>query len=136
MKKGIFVILRYLAAMIVGYAVIAIGTTLTFEVWLGGISYHTSTASTLALATFGALASGLAGGYAAAWIGGRRPTSHAAVVLIFLTIDTVFVVTSGISNDPLAFDLAASVGLMAATVLGGWVRKRSIGRPQPVTVAG
>ncbi len=124
MKDPILTALRYLAAMLAGYGLIAIGTTLTFEVWLGGIGYHTSTAKTLVLATLGALASGVLGGYVAAWIGAQRPIRHAAAVLVLLLIDTFYVVTSGISSDPLAFDLAASGGLMAAALLGGWLRRR------------
>lgn len=122
MQDSLLTALRYLAAMLAGYGLIAVGTTLTFEVWLGGISYHTSSDKTLLLATLGALASGLVGGFVAAWIGAQRPIRHAVAVLLPLLVDTIYVVTSGISSDPLAFDLAAGGGLMAATVLGGWLR--------------
>lgn len=63
--------------------------------------------------------SGLCGGCLAALIGRRSPMLHATAVLILLTIDTIYVVTSGISRDPVWFDLLNSFGLMFATVCGG-----------------
>ena len=114
---------RSLAAVVVGYAVIAIGTTLAFEVWLGGIGYHKSSTPVLAVASLAAFLSGFSGGYAAAWLGGRPQLLHAAGVLIPLIIDTTYVVTSGVSSDPLWYDLAGAVTLMGAAVLGGYVRQ-------------
>lgn len=112
-------ILRTVAAVVAGYAVIVAGTTLTLEVLLGGFGYYESSRLELAAASVGAVVSGLAGGFVAAWIGGRHPVRHALGVLIPLTIDTAFVLTSGISSDPLWFDSIASVTLMASTVVGG-----------------
>lgn len=128
MREGLLTALRFAAAAIAGYAVIAVGTTLTFEVLLGGIGYYESSPGELAAATLGALLSGLAGGLVAALIGGRRPLAHALGVLVFLFLDTGYVLTSGISSDPLWFDLFAAGGLIAATVLGGWLRKTSLER--------
>jgi len=128
MAAKILSTLRFLIAAVVGYAAIVVGTTLTFEVWLGGIGWSKSSPGVLALATAGALVSGLAGGYLAAWIGGRRPVLHALGVLGFLIIDTTYVITSGISVDPVWFDLAAGGGLMAATAVGGFLHKWVRGR--------
>lgn len=123
MKEKLLTALRYAVAAFAGYLTIVLGTTLTLEVLLGGFTYVGSTPATLAAAALGSTLSGLLGGYLAAWIGGRRPVSHALGVLVFLTLDTHFVVTSGISNDPLWFNLAAGGGLMAAAVLGGFLRR-------------
>ncbi len=113
--------LRSVLAVLAGYVVIALGTTLTFEVLLGGISYHTSSAGVLALASVGAFLSGLCGGLVAAGIAGRTPVLHAVGVLIPITLDTTYVIFSGISNDPIWFDLVGSGTLMAAAVLGGYL---------------
>ncbi len=122
--------LRSVGAVVAGYLVIAIGTTLTLEIWLDGVGYHESPPSELALATFGAVLSGLAGGLTAAWVGGRRPLLHAVGVLVPLTIDTTWVVTSGISHDPVWFDLGGGLTLMATAILGGYLVERHRARRQ------
>ncbi len=67
MKSTFLSGLRSLFAVVAGFLVIALGTTLTFTVWLGGIGFHKSGPTELALATVGALASGLAGGQQPWW---------------------------------------------------------------------
>ncbi len=117
-------LLRSLLAIVAGYFVIVLGTTFAFEALLGGIGYHESSPGELALATLGAGLSGLAGGLTAAWVAGRRPLLHAALVLIPLALDTTYVLTSGISDDPIWFDLGGGLTLMAAAVLGGYLLER------------
>ena len=132
MKEHLLIALRYAAAAVAGYLLIVLGTTLILEVLLDGFTFTGSSAGALAVATAGVLLSGLAGGYLAGWIGGPRPVAHALGVLVFLTVDTTYVVTSGISKDPIWFDLVAGIGLMAATVLGGFLR-RAVRRRSEVT---
>jgi hypothetical protein len=123
MRHKILRAARSLTAVVAGYAVIVAGTILAFEVWLGGIGYYTSSTSVLAVASLAAFASGLAGGYVAAWLGGRPHQLHAAGVLLPLIIDTTYVVTSGVSSDPLWYDLVGAATLMAAAITGGYVRQ-------------
>ena len=119
MLKMILRGLRSLGAAFAGYMVIVAGTTLAFTVWLGGVGYN-SPLQTLILASGGAVLSGLCGGYAAAWLGGRSPVLHALGVLVFLTVDTAFVLS--VTKDPLWFELMVGFTLMAATVAGGLLR--------------
>ena len=138
MKKRLMTALRYAAAAVAGYLLIALGNVLTLEILLGGFTYTASSAGALAVAAVGSVLAGLAGGYLAGWIGGPWPVSHALGVLVFLGLDTFHVLTSGISSDPLWFDAMASAGLMAATVLGGFVRRMVLtgsGRPRSTSPA-
>lgn len=73
----------------------------------------------LVLATIGSCLSWLIGGLVAAFLAGRRPVAHAVGLLIPLTLDTIFVLTSGISSGPLWFDLGGSLTLMLAAIAGG-----------------
>ena len=123
MRNRVLRAARSLAAVVAGYAVIVAGTTLAFEVWLGGIGYYKSSTPVLAVASLAAFASGSAGGYVAAWLGGRPHLLHAAGVLLPLIIDTTYVVTSGVSSDPLWYDLVGALTLMAAAITGGYVRQ-------------
>jgi hypothetical protein len=115
--------LRSIAAVAAGYAVIVVGTFLAFEKWLGGIGYFKSSTPVLAAASVAAFVSGLAGGYVAAWVGGRPHVLHAAGVILPLIVDTTYVVTSGKSSDPLWYDLVGAATLMVAAVLGGFLRR-------------
>ena len=126
---------RSIAAIAAGYAVIVAGTTLAFEVWLGGVGYYKSSAQVLALASLAAVVSGFSGGYIAAWLGGRPQLLHGAGLLIPLIVDTTYVVTSGVSSDPLLYDLVGALTLMGAAVIGGYVRQliAKTGRVLPAT---
>ena len=118
-------IMRSIAAPILGYAVIVLGTSLSFRL-AHGINLE-SPLSHLVLGTMGVLVSGIAGGWVAGWVGGRRPVVHAASVLIFLVIDSTTVLFFRKRHDPLWFGLMSALGLMAATVAGGYVRRARLG---------
>ena len=98
-------------AVILGYALIVLLTTITFKL-TGPVEYGQTSLITFLLSGIGVFISGICGGYLAAWIGQRSPFLHATAVLIPLTLDTTFVVTSGISRDPIWFDLMNAFGLM------------------------
>lgn len=121
MRRPVLRALRSVAAVLAGYAVIVVGTTLAFETLLGGIGYYKSSGTVLAIASVAAFVVGFCGGFVSAWVGGRPRLPHAAGLLIPLAIDTTFVVTSGVSSDPLWYDLAGSLTLMVAALAGGYV---------------
>ena len=117
-------VLRSIAAVFAGYVVIVICTTVAFEYMLGGIGYYKSSAGVLAVATGAAIVSGLAGGFVAAWIGGKSHILHGSAVVIPLILDTTYVITSGISHDPVWYDLVGGITLMIAAILGGILKQR------------
>jgi hypothetical protein len=124
MRHKLLRVLRSTAAAIAGYVLIVIGTSLAFEYMLGGIGYYKSSPAVLAVASLAALVSGLAGGYVAAWVGGRPYLLNAAAVLVPLILDTTYVITSGISHDPVWYDLLGSGTLMLGAILGGILKQR------------
>jgi hypothetical protein len=132
MSKAVRII-RRIAAPIAGYAVIVVGTTCAFRL-AHGINLE-SPPSHLFFGTMGILASGIAGGWVAGWVGGRRPIAHAVSVLIFLAIDSTTVLFFRRHHDPLWFGLMSALGLMAATVAGGFLRGWRVARlllPRPL----
>ena len=110
---------RSILAPILGYAAIAIGTTIAFRL-AHGINLQ-SPPSHLVFGTMGILTAGLVGGAIAAWVGGTWPIAHAASVLIFLVVDSATVLFFRQRHEPLWFGLMSALGLMAATVAGGFV---------------
>ncbi len=130
--KRLWPTLRSVGVVLTGFVVIALGTTLTLEVWLGGISYAESSLSDLAFATAGACLSGLLGGMVAAFLASRRPVAHAIGLLLPIGIDTSVFLASGERTDPLWFDLAGSLTLMLSAIAGGVLLGRLRGKtPKP-----
>jgi hypothetical protein len=119
-------ILRALAAMIIGYGVIVVLTSLGFNVVLGGRPIYGGSTLVLASGLLVAVISGLAGGCIAGVIGPLRGLINAMLVLIPLTADTVFVLFFyKKSSAPFWFDAIASATLMLFTVGGGFLSGRT-----------
>lgn len=119
MSRKLVKILRSAGAVVLGYAVIVVCTSVGFKP-LGGIVHLNAPLRIQAAGAFVAVASGLLGGLIAALIAGSHPVRHATAVLVFLCIDTGVVLSRG-STDPLWFDLMGAGTLMLATVCGGVV---------------
>jgi hypothetical protein len=118
MPRRLVAFLRSLAAVIGGYAVVAAGTILTFNVLVGQVTVNSSSLQ-LMLGTIGAVISGLAGGMLAGIVAPRLPFLHTAGILILLAIDTASVLAKG--PGPVWFDLAGSSILGLAVLAGGWI---------------
>jgi hypothetical protein len=120
------IILRGIAAMIIGYAVIVALTIFGFNVLLGGRPLYGGSPIILSAGAIVAVVSGLLGGFIAGRIGASRGPINAALVLVPLTIDTIGVLFfSKGSNAPFWFDAMASGTLMLCTLLGGvWSDRR------------
>lgn len=116
-------LLRLVAAGVLGYAVIALLTTLGFVHWLDDADLYRGDWLLKSQGGLVALVSGLCGGAVAALIGGRRPWLHTLAVLPLLAVDTIYVLFFFARPDPapLWFELVSSLGLFAATLAGGWL---------------
>ena len=108
--------LRSILAVIVGFAVISIGTIITFNVLVGQVTVD-SRPTQILLGTIGAVISALAGGIAAGLIAPRAPVLHALALWIPIAIDTTSVVMRG--PGPAWFDLAGSSVLALSALAGG-----------------
>jgi hypothetical protein len=123
--KLIIVIIRGGAAMIIGYGVIVLLTSLGFNGVLGGRPLYGGSPFVLAAGMLVAVISGLIGGYIAGIIGAGRGLLNAALVLIPLTGDTIYVLFFfKRSTAPFWFDAMASATLMVCTLFGGLLRER------------
>lgn len=114
-------LLRLVTAGLLGYFLIVGLTTLGFVHWLDDANLYRGDWVLKAQAMLVALVSGLAGGSLAAWIGGSRPLRHTLAVLPFLVADTIYVLFFFPRTDPVWFDLVGSLGLIAGTLLGGFL---------------
>lgn len=120
MKSTIRSVLRSVGAVFAGFAVITLGTVLTFKVLLDNFGYYTSGPIDLVIGTVGALVSGLAGGFVAGRLAARYPFQHAAALVVPIALDTASIVASaGPDSDPLWFDIGGSATLLLGALLGG-----------------
>jgi hypothetical protein len=114
-------VLRSVGAVLAGFAVIALGTVLTFTVLVPDFGYSTSDTSDLVLGTLGAVLSGLAGGLVASWLAASQPLRHAAALAIPIALDTATIAANaGPGSDPLWFDLGGSATLLVSALVGGY----------------
>ena len=116
-----------------GFLVISLGTTLVLEAWFHDVTFHGSSTTVLVVSGLANFVVGIAGGLAAAALGGRWPLASAAVIGGFVTVDTVAILRSDRFDDPAWFTLLAGAGLLTAALLGGWLvrlyRERRNGEP-------
>ena len=85
------IVLRLVAAGVLGYAVIVALTTLGFSQWLGDPDFSQADWTLQAKGVLVALIAGLSGGGLAALLGGRQPLRHIVAVLPFLLADSIYV---------------------------------------------
>ena len=120
----IFCIVRGTAAMILGYGVIVVLTSLGFNGVLGGRPLYGGSPVVLGTGMLVAVIAGLAGGYTAAFIGPARGLLNASLVLIPLVGHTIFVLFFfKRSNAPFWFDAFAAATLMVCTLAGGLLKE-------------
>ncbi len=115
---------RGAAAMITGYVVIVGLTSIGFNGVFGGRALYGGSVLLLAAATLLAVVAGLVGGYLAGWIGPGLGRIGAALVLLPLAVDTIFVLFFWHGTSPFWFDAMGSITLMACTMAGGLLREK------------
>jgi hypothetical protein len=120
-------IIRCAAAMIIGYGVIVLLTSFGFNIVLGGRPQYGGPPLDLAAGMMTAIISGLVGGYVAGLVGPGRGMLNAALVLMPLIVDTIFVLFFfKKSTAPFWFDALGSATLMACTLLGGLLKEKTV----------
>lgn len=116
------VFLRSIAAIVVGYGVIDVLTSVGFSILtkVSGFRDWWGTPPTVLLAaTIITVVSGLIGGYLAGIIGAMRPLFNAALVLLPLAADSTWVFLYYKSSSPKWFETVGALTLMACTIAGG-----------------
>src|SRR5262245_7115824 len=73
-------ILRSIAGVLGGYALMGLLITLVQETWLGGISFRSSSAGVLLVGGFFTFLCAVVAGGFAGWVAGHHPVHHAAAM--------------------------------------------------------
>jgi hypothetical protein len=114
MKK----LLRTVAGVVCGYALMVVLITFVQENWFGGVGWGKTPVGTLAIAGFFTCVSAAVGAIVATAI--ARPTGllAAAIMSCVVVIETTTLVATGKVAGPLWFDILAAASLIAAILLG------------------
>jgi hypothetical protein len=128
-------LLRTIAGVVLGYAIMVVLITLVQETWFGGVAWGETPLAPLLLAGFFTCLAALIGAAAATAI--ARPGGRAAAVVMscLVAIETTVLVVTGRVGGPLWFDIAAAASLIVAIVLGAELVLRWTGRADALTRA-
>lgn len=118
-------IIRSILAVLGGYGIIVLITTIGFTWLLGNPDFYRGSGVTRLLGGVVAVVAGLAGGFAAGRIAPARPFLHAALVVIPIVMDSSYVFFVWRPRQPqpapLWFEAIGSLTLIFATLVGGWI---------------
>jgi hypothetical protein len=117
-------LVRSALAVISGYVTLILLATVVQEVWLGGVSYRSSTDATLMLAGIFTPLSAVAAGYLTALIARRRPFLHVMPMCLAIAVETTALYWTARVDGPLWFEALAGASLIAGALLGAWIWRR------------
>ena len=127
-REGKQAVVRSIVAVVVGYLVFALSAFAFFQV-SGQAPHQVAPVSVmLASAAFGAVFA-LLGGYVAAWLARRRPTTHGVAVAAVIAVGALVSLLSTLGKGAVWSQLAALVLMAPSAVLGGWLRARQVSGP-------
>lgn len=120
-------ILRGIAAIIVGYAIIVIFAILFQDVSFGGLSLAKSPWHHLLIGGSMTVVGALIAGYVMPIIANRQPYIYAWILAIWVLAEGIYLWVAGITTNPLLFDIAASSSLSIGVLVGCYYRVRQRG---------
>lgn len=120
-------ILRSIGAVVFGYLLFALLAFAFFQI--SGQAPHQKAPPTIMAGSIavGVVAAFL-GGYAAAWLAGKRPLAHAVAVSLALVLGATVSLASTLGRGAIWSQLAALLLMAPSAVLGGWARATQAGR--------
>ena len=111
-------LLRILAGVIAGYAVMVVGITLVQETWFGGVGWYESSLGELAVAGFFTTVSAAIGSAVGTAIAGYPGRIVANVMSLLVVTETTALTLQGTLDGPLWFDVLAAGGLIVGLFAG------------------
>ncbi len=126
-------LVRAVAGIVAGYAIMVLLITLVQEWWFGGVQFGRSSPGVLVVAGLLTSLAAALGGALATFI--ARPTGRAAAILMscIVAVETTVLVVTGRVAGPLWFDLMAAASLVVAILAAAeaFVRVTTLRPPEP-----
>lgn len=128
-------LLRIVAGVVLGYAVMVLLITAVQEGWFGGVAWGKSPPAELAIAGLFTALSAAVGGIAATAITRRWGRIAAVIMSCLVAVETTVLLATGKLTGPLWFDLTASASLVVAILIGAEAFLRLKKRPERARAA-
>ncbi len=122
--------MRSILAVATGYIVITLAIFLLFAVWFvdAPVGEIDPSWTFIAVAVVWGFLSAALGGYLAGKLARRRPFEHAAALALTSGVIGVVSMIASFGEQPVGFQLANLVVLMAGCLSGGYLRVQRVGR--------
>lgn len=122
--------MRSVIAVVTGYLVTTLAIFLLFAVWFvdAPVGEIDPSWTFIAVAIVWGFLASAAGGYLTAKIAGRRPFEHSAALALTAGVIGVASMIASFGEEPVGFQLANLVILMAGALAGGYLRVQRVGR--------
>lgn len=122
--------MRSALAVVAGYVFLTVAIFLLFAVWFvdAPVGEVDPSWTFIAVAVPWGFASAAAGAYLTGKIARRRPFEHAAALAVTTGVIGVLSMFASFGDEPVGFQLANLVVLMAGCLTGGYVRVQRAGR--------
>lgn len=119
--KTLLVVLRGLAAIVLGEATMVVLITLVQESLFGGVSFTKSGGGVLLVSGALTFLAAVLGGFVAGWIARGFPMLPAIILAAEIPIETTYLILGGKTFDPVWFDILAAGSLVVGLLLGAYV---------------
>lgn len=117
MKNGIL-ILRIIGGTIIGEISLIVLTTIAQEVLYDGISYIESPMSDIIFGGLATFVAAILAGMIAGLVGGKRNFWPPLLISFIIMIEMTYLISQGITKDPIWFDCLAGFSLIVGIWLG------------------
>lgn len=124
LRGGIVRAAASVGAIVAGYLVLILLSTLVQEDLLGGVSYRNSSLGTLLAAGILTPLCGVVAGLVTAAIARRRPLLHVVPMVLAIAAETTALYATGRVDGPLWFEAMAGGTLIGGVLLGAWCLAR------------
>ena len=117
-------ILKTIVAIVIGEIALVLLTTLAQEVLFDGISYTQSSQKDLILGGIATFLAAVLAGWVAALIGGKNNWWPHLFISVIITIEMTYLISKGLTKDPIWFDVLAGLSLIFGVWLGFAIQQR------------
>ena len=115
------ILFRSFLGIAIGYFVIVGGTTLLFSLLPNSGAFTSSGYVELGVAGIMVFLCAACGGFLTAKISGRAPFIHAGLVGILIVAETMWIVTTGVGDAPVWFDILGGLNLLLGILFGTYL---------------
>ncbi|MFZ1806084.1 MAG: hypothetical protein WAU36_02625 [Cyclobacteriaceae bacterium] len=110
-------------AIVLGEIALVLLTTVAQEVIYDGISYRSSSLPDIIIGGMLTVLAAVLAGVVASFIGGKENHRPHGFISLLIIMEMTYLISSGLTKDPLWFDILAGLSLVAGVWIGFLIRR-------------